>query len=235
MTQRLAFDIETQPNAHRVGLMPEPEVRLGNLKDPVKIREKEAEAKADQLAKAALDANFGRVVCISVAQRESEAGPIKAWTVTRNPAASTEAEVDERERQLLRWFWEFAAARPHFATFNGSTFDVPFLLRRSLLLGVRPYRIDCHPYRVIQADAEHLDVMRVLHDYETGNGTGYKRSLHFYAGLILGELPDYDADMDKGTIGDLFDAGRLDVIERVCRWDAEATLKLAEAVAPVYC
>lgn len=233
-TERIAFDIETQPNTHRLHLLPEPDVALGNLKDPEKIREKEAAARQALIDKAALDANFGRIVCISFAARQGN--EVMAQTIIRPPAIdATEASVNVAEAALLMQAWDQLAKFTRYATFNGASFDIPFMLRRSLLLNVYPRRIDCHPYRVLDADGEHLDVMKVLQEYETGNGTGYKRSLHFYARLILQEEPSYGTDLDKAGIGKLFDAGDYDTIRKVCSWDASATLRLAEAVSPVYC
>ena len=54
--QRLALNIETAVNKHRLHLLPEPEVALGNLKDPYKIEEKIAETKRKQLEMLAIDA-----------------------------------------------------------------------------------------------------------------------------------------------------------------------------------
>jgi DNA polymerase elongation subunit (family B) len=42
------------------------------------------------------------------------------------------------EKQLLEDFWETARSYNVFVTFNGRSFDVPFLLHRSLMLDVRP-------------------------------------------------------------------------------------------------
>ena len=50
----IAFDIETIGNRSMVERMPEIDVKVGNLKDPAKIAEKIAEAKADQIDRMAL-------------------------------------------------------------------------------------------------------------------------------------------------------------------------------------
>ena len=42
------------------------------------------------------------------------------------------------EQELLEDFWESARSYDVFVTFNGRSFDVPFLLHRSLISGVRP-------------------------------------------------------------------------------------------------
>lgn len=228
---RLAFDIETQPDNYRLSNMPKPEVKLGNLKDPAKIADKIAEAEAEQVERAALDANYARIVCISFAYRGIDR-VIYTTTWIRQKADDL-AGTDAAEAELLRAAWDFLSRSGMYVTFNGSTFDIPFMLRRSLILGVRPLRIDCHPYHVIDGLSEHLDLCKLLHDSETGAG-GYKRNLHFYSRLFLGELPIYGTDLDKGGIGRLYDQGDWDLIRKVCRWDAQATLRLAEKVAPVY-
>ena len=61
----LGFDIETIPNSGMLDRLPPVEVKAGNLKDPVKIAEKEAAAKAEQLEKMALSPLYGRVCCWS--------------------------------------------------------------------------------------------------------------------------------------------------------------------------
>jgi len=42
------------------------------------------------------------------------------------------------EQELLEDFWESARSYDVFVTFNGRSFDVPFLLHRSLMQGVKP-------------------------------------------------------------------------------------------------
>lgn len=234
---RLAFDIETQANTHRIASMPVPEVKTGNLKDPVKIAEKEREAVENQVSRAALDANFARVVCISCAIRERGQKEPRSWTTFRKPALpdTPETEVDNNERDLLAWFWDKAVGYDHFITFNGATFDVPFLVRRSLILGVPAFRIDCHRYRILERNSQHLDLCAVLHEHESTDSVAYRRNLHFYSKLILGEDPPYGTDLQKASIGAMYDAGNLQAIEQVCRWDAEVLLRLFEAVAIYYC
>jgi hypothetical protein len=56
-----AFDIETMPNSSKLDSLPEPEIKTGNLKDPAKIEEKRAEARAEQIGKMALNPLYGRI------------------------------------------------------------------------------------------------------------------------------------------------------------------------------
>lgn len=63
------------------------------------------------------------------------------------------------EAELLRSFWHLADAADLVVTFNGRGFDVPFLVTRSLILGV-PARVDLlsSPFSL----RPHLDLYRLL-------------------------------------------------------------------------
>lgn len=95
-------------------------------------------------------------------------------------------EVDERigdytlkqrsESDMLHDFWEGAKSYDTFVTFNGRGFDVPFLMHRSAIHGIRP---SCnllegrYPYQ--QKSCRHIDVQ----DEFTWYGALYRRpSLH---------------------------------------------------------
>ena len=73
-----AFDIETMPDSSKTGSLPEPEVKLGNLKDPAKIAEKVAEARAEQVAKMALNPLYGRI-CGAVFVAENTSGELESF------------------------------------------------------------------------------------------------------------------------------------------------------------
>lgn len=227
---RIAFDIETQPNPAAVASMPEPEVKCGNLKDPVKIAEKIREAKEEQASRAALDPHFGRVVCISVATQHSADNAVE--TLMRNDKAHE--GVDQAERELLNDFWGYVRFlnSPQIITFNGASFDVPFLTRRSRLLGIRPVHINCHPYQVVDPTCEHFDVYRYLDETGTGNPCNIKKNLRFYCREFLGRDIGY-AELDKSTIGEMFDRGEHEAIEKICKNDVLATLELAERLLSV--
>ena len=123
-----AFDIETMPILSKIGELPEPEVKLGNLKDPVKIAEKQAEARAEQVAKMALNPLYGRIICAVFF--DAEAAPVRL----------TAGDDDEEERELIRGCFRVMAGGvtgpPRLATWNGVGFDLPFLFKRALLLYV---------------------------------------------------------------------------------------------------
>ncbi len=233
--RRLAFDIETQADPAKIACMADPEVALGNTKDPAKVAEKIAEARVKQIDKAALDPHLSRVMCISVGQRDGihPDSEIKSETTIRKHPFHDDYNVDDAESSLLVWFWDRVRLHKHFVTFNGAGFDLPFLLRRSMLLGVRPCRIECGKYRVTEPGCEHLDLYQLLSE-AYGCYSASKQNLHFYAKEILKEEPTYGEDLEKGALGRMFEAGQHDKISEVCAWDCSATLRIGEIAESVY-
>ena len=163
MSDHVVFDIETGPlpierlkeilpgwDASSIkdpGEFNPDSVKIGNLKDPVKIEEKIAAARhehglelasfevrrkdaeaaywADAVSKAALSALTGRVYAIGAF---SESG---TWIVTLENGP---------EETLLSQFWNmYVSMRKSgrkLVGFNSKDFDVPFLIQRSVILGV---------------------------------------------------------------------------------------------------
>ena len=117
------FDIETGPRplAELESIMPEFDAGAV-LKDPAKIAAKLEEKKQDWLANAALSAQTGKVLAIGLLD---ETGLV------------TILEGDEK--LMLESFWKILAdywQTRLFVGFNCMAFDLPFMVRRSLILGV---------------------------------------------------------------------------------------------------
>lgn len=137
----VVFDIETAPLTNAADFIDPPDVEdisaPANYKDAEKIAAYIADAKVkrvekharDCAEKAALDWNVGRVVAIGM-QTESMTSPQVAI-----------AEDEKREREMLFWFWETLASRRPVCGFNIRSFDVPFCVQRSRLLGLIPSRL----------------------------------------------------------------------------------------------
>ena len=129
----LAFDIETGPLSEEVlrELCPpfDPsEIKCGNLgpeKAAEKIKKAEAEHFENFRSSAALSATTGRVLAIGYASD-------KLTFIAHEPA----------EEQLIESFWsKFAACESAGRTMVGHNihgFDLPFLIRRSWMLGLDP-------------------------------------------------------------------------------------------------
>ena len=124
----VVFDIETGPLPNEQLQPFDPnDVKTGNLKDPEKIAAKRKQAEQEWRSKLALSALTGRVLAIGLKFGKDE------------PAIVTIGE-DYPEAELLSWFWRsYTKFRSwKWVGFNSGHFDLPFLLRRSLLLGVAP-------------------------------------------------------------------------------------------------
>ena len=84
------------------------------------------------------------------------------------------------ERDMLERFWEGARHYQHFITFNGREFDIPFLMLRSAIHGIRPTKDLMRGRYVYQhnADAVHIDLRDQLSFY---GALRRKGSLHLWS------------------------------------------------------
>lgn len=129
----IVFDIETGPlPAPQIEALYTPladeEVKIGNLKDPLKIAAKIEEAKADHRAaffdRAALSAVTGRVLAIGYANASADDLP--------------RVHAPDSEKEILEEFWNAYKANrgAQWVGFNVCRFDLPFIIRRSWALGI---------------------------------------------------------------------------------------------------
>ncbi len=152
----------------------------------------------------ALRPEFGHVVCIGMGHDARGRGDLETKALTaRDPGD---------ERRILEAFWEVVRARRDwcFVTYNGLAFDVPFLLRRSIYLGIAPTTgLPLRPFAL----ETHFDVMRVLANWERGDAV----RLDIVAALLgLGKSPP---GMDGSQVLGLWRAGRVEEIEAYCLGD----------------
>jgi predicted PolB exonuclease-like 3'-5' exonuclease len=149
----LALDIETMADASRTANLPEPEVKLGNLVDPAKIKAKKDEAKADQLSKCGLSPMTGRVICCG------------AFSTDTAGAIILPEATDAAERELIQSVFKIMAnPEVRLVTFNGNSFDLPFIYRRAMILGVAPKHFGAPPLTAWTKrydNDKHIDMMTV--------------------------------------------------------------------------
>ena len=106
---------------------------------PVSDEEKER-LNAEAQEKLGLSPFTGTIISLAMYDMERQAGAV--YFVA--DGSVVDYEVDgwkykvRTEVEILEDFWETAGNYDVFVTFNGRTFDVPFLLHRSLITGVRP-------------------------------------------------------------------------------------------------
>ena len=153
-----------------------------------------------------LDPCTGRIVCIGVYWIEMD---------------RSRAYCQSDERELLSNFWsDLVQIRPtRFITFNGKSFDFPYINIRSAILGVMAPRDLLLDTRRFATD-RHFDVREALTNYDR-----YKKgTLEFFC-QIFGVASPKDG-MDGSMVGEYFRQGRLDEIAEYCLADCKATGEL---------
>jgi hypothetical protein len=154
----------------------------------------------------ALDVDLGRAVCIGwMFASDTEPRVLTCWN-----------EADERFalEQVARDY--AAVTNPQLVTFSGLRFDLPFLMRRALYLGVRFPIWNLDRYKT-----PHLD----LQAYLSHNGLLKWRSLKFY----LNRFGIASDDMTTGAeIGAMVKAGDWAGVKAHCAADVLGTKKLAQ-------
>lgn len=130
MNSKIYFDIETAPldESYIVKLAPDFKAP-SNYKSDEAIEKYKLGQLAEFIANAALSATTGRVVAIGAAVGESF------------PEIVMDADA-ENEASIIEWFWgKIADQRGVIADdvigHNSNRFDIPFLIRRSWILGVK--------------------------------------------------------------------------------------------------
>jgi hypothetical protein len=162
----------------------------------------------------ALDPCTGRIVCIGV-----------YWVEVDRSRAYCQRE----ENELLANFWaDLAQIRPtRFVTFNGKSFDFPYINVRSAILGVpspRDLRLDTRRF----ATDRHFDVREALTNYDRYR----KGTLEFFCEVF--GVPSPKDGLDGSQVGEYFRQGRLDEIARYCLADCRATAELYRRLRPYF-
>lgn len=126
----IILDIETGPALPDEELKPllPPFEPPGNIKDPDKLKEREARHYEQAIQEAALDPITGKVVAVGLMQLDGLDGD-EATILTGD------------EKDILKACFTALAGEtriPTIVTFNGHSFDLPFLFRRAWINGIKP-------------------------------------------------------------------------------------------------
>lgn len=133
--------------------------------------------------------------------------------------------VGTSEKEMLESFWRDLKRYQRVVTFNGRSFDGPFLAIRSAVLGLRPSRnLSGYRYRV----EDHVDLLEVLTFF---GATLQRPSLHV-ACEAFGVPSPKSQEMHGYTVGKAYREGRILEIAAYCRRDIEATAELYRRLEP---
>lgn len=163
------------------------------------------------VAIALLNVESGNGISLYVADQESE--------VEKKDGDKTYLYISGDEKEILGKFWEYITHFDDFITFNGRSFDCPFLMLRSAALGIRPTR-DLMMGSRYQAP-HHVDLLEEL----TYHGTTRKFNLDFYCKSFGIESPKSHG-ITGYDINDYFRAKRFSEIAEYCLGDVKATAQL---------
>ena len=205
----IALDIETVANGDMVSKLPEPEVKLGNLKDPAKINEKIVEAKQKQIEGMALDPLYGKVCCVGM----------YFFTDPEGDDGRYETLIGGEEADILKETAKMLTGHNGLITFNGKNFDIPFLLKRMAILNV-PNKLNIH-----QLTEPNYDVMQMW-----AGRNGYV-SLNTLADIVLGEKKE---ELDVRLISLYIANGKEDKVIEYCKRDVELTAKLFKRIRGIF-
>jgi len=172
---------------------------------------------AQVVAIALLNVESGNGISLFVADQESE-------TEKRisDPTGSDEKNfcfISGTEKKILEKFWEYITRFDDFITFNGRSFDCPFVMLRSALLGIKPSRDLMIGTRY--NSPHHIDLLEEL----TYHGTIRKFNLDFYCKSFGIESPKSHG-ITGYDINDYFRTKRYNEIAEYCLGDVMATAQL---------
>lgn len=129
------------------------------------------------------------------------------------------------EREILQEFWRYVAQYAGtIITFNGRTFDGPFLMLRSAILGIAPSR-NLVPFRY--SFQQHCDLLEVLTFFRARPAD----SLDFWCRQF--GVPSPKDGMDGAGVETAYKANDMDAIARYCLRDVRATAELYRRLKPV--
>jgi 3'-5' exonuclease len=212
MSSRVVFDIET---------LAEPLESFDEASQHYLKRFVDSDEKMEELRRNLnLHALTAKVIAIALMNPDSGRGRVFFQSDVRETFDSPDGLVRYSscaEEEMLAEFWKVIPSYEEYITFNGRSFDCPFLMLRSGILGVKVSR----NLMMNRYDRQHCDLLEQLTFY----GATRRFSLDFYCKSFGVESPK-----SKGITGvdmrELHDAGRFHEIAEYCYGDVLATAEL---------
>ncbi len=214
----LAWDLETCPLPTE-RLAPAQQERLESEIGRLSDRKPELGKEAAARQAGSFHPHLGWICCISAVR----GGPGAA----REPTSWVAASPEEEEDMLDRFWADVHRMGRHFdcngeelrwVTFNGKSFDVPFLTARTVANGLAPTRndlTDTYPY----SNDPHADLMGL-----------WREPSYSLEGLciFLGVDSPKEEGVDGSDVAGLVEEGDLGRVAAYCERDALATLRCAQ-------
>ena len=207
-----AIDIETIPNMAMVQYLPEPEA-AGNIKDPEKIAADIAKKRVEQVGKMALSPMFGRICAYSIATANVYEADVMC------------AINDDEERRLIgRILGHLRLSHddyPALVGWNCHAFDLPFIYKRALILGVELHG-GIQPLSRMVRRYSRVPVCDLMQELATWDSQA-KVSLDVAAKCILGKSK---LDHDFSQFPAMIETNQGSKIAEYCLNDSKLTYEL---------
>ena len=169
----------------------------------------------------------GEIVVIGVMDYEKNKGVV--YFQDRSQSLSGFEDNDfkykpETEAEMLNYFWRGAEKYDEFITFNGRSFDIPFIMVRSAVNNIKPTK-DLMSNRYLGSqkfDAVHVDLLEQLSFYGAMRRKG---NLHLWS-RVFGIKSPKDGGITGDDVGRLFEEGNYKEIALYNAEDLRATREL---------
>jgi hypothetical protein len=218
--RRIVFDIETCSFPFESLTESQQEYLLRSA-EKEKTEEDKVEKREEAIRYTSLYPFTASVVAIGLFDVEKEKSFVYYNEERGEEWSSEEKKIQYKglsEAEMIKSFWRIADVADQVITFNGRSFDVPFLMLRSALLKLKPSKnFIGNRYD----SSKHIDLLEQL----TYFGLTRKFNLDFYCRAFGIESPK-----SKGISGmdvkNLYEAGRVKDIAVYCGDDIYATYQL---------
>lgn len=211
--KRVVFDIET---------LAFPFETFDDVRQEYLMKFADTEEKREQaLLQLNLYAPTAQIIAIGMLNPDTNAGKVFYQSDVQEEFTSDDGKVgyvSGSEKDILTWFWDAIKHYNQFITFNGRTFDCPFVMLRSAIAGVVPTR-NLVPYRY--ETTTHCDLLDQLSFY----GAVKKFNLDFYCKAFGIKSPKSEG-ITGLDLGKLFNEKRFRDIARYCVGDVQAEAEL---------
>lgn len=226
--KRLIFDIETVGEDFD-SLDPTTQKNLTKWLEREALEESAYQTKLDDIKEGlSFSPLTGEIVVIGVLDPEKDQGMVYFQAPGETVKDFTEDGMSYKQRsekEMLEQFWHGAAQYDEFVTFNGRGFDVPYLMVRSAIHGIKPTRnLMEGRYLYQQRGSTHIDLQDLLTFY---GAVRRKGSLHLWCRAFGIESPKSEG-MSGDEVGRFFKEGKHLDIARYNAGDLRATKELFE-------
>lgn len=171
----------------------------------------------------------GRIVVIGAYDLASKKSVV--WFDNEGTSSEAVEEGDDKfipssEKEMLEKFWALATRYTHFVTYSGRSLDMPFLLLRSAIHGIKPTKDLMRARYLYQQspDAIHIDLFEQLSFYGSASRLG---GLHLACRAFGIDTPK-DGEIDGSKVGQFYRDKKYVEIARYNARDLASTAQLYE-------